>query len=126
MAHFMSIKDVFHIICVLTTIGLVIWCIHEYRLDHDFTETKFKKFHETDEDMYPSFTICNSDPVDKKVSLQSLHYIRTLPITTKEISNEEFFTFYNRVYAIWINFMYFIGGNSYSLKRSGLLRKNTY
>ena len=42
---------------------LVGWCIREYSLDHDYTETTFASFHETSDDIYPSVTICDMDPM---------------------------------------------------------------
>ena len=54
---------VFHVFCVMTTVGFVGWCINEYSLDHDYTETTFATFHETLDDMYPSITLCDTQPV---------------------------------------------------------------
>ena len=58
-----SFFNIFHICCLATTIGFVGWCIREYSLDHDYTETTFARFHETSDDIYPSVTICDMDPM---------------------------------------------------------------
>ena len=58
-----SFLNLFHIFCLATTIGFVGWCIREYYLDHDYTETTFASFHETSDDIYPSVTICDMDPM---------------------------------------------------------------
>ena len=67
----------FHAICLFTTIAFVAWCINEYSLDNDYTQTKFATFHQTAEDIYPSITVCIQDPYrrDKYKS-----YFRSLPI----------------------------------------------
>ena len=72
----------FHTICLLTTIAFVAWCISEYTLDNDYTQTKFATFHRTVEDIYPSVTICVQDPYvrDKYDS-----YLRSLPILGKAV-----------------------------------------
>ena len=58
-----SFLNLFHIFCLATTIGFIGWCISEYSLDHDYTETTFASFHETPDDIYPSVTICDMDPM---------------------------------------------------------------
>ena len=57
-------SKLFHFLCIFATIGLVSWCYFEYSLDHDFTEIKFRKFHEKTDDIYPSITICDSSPFE--------------------------------------------------------------
>ena len=62
--------NIFHVLCVITTIGFVGWCINEYSLDHDYSETTFATFHETLDDMYPSITVCVGKPViGEKINL---------------------------------------------------------
>lgn len=53
---------IFHILCLFSTLVLVIWCVHEYNQDHDLSEIGFKRFHEAKDDIYPSITICTSEP----------------------------------------------------------------
>ena len=67
----------FHAICLFTTIAFVGWCINEYTLDNDYTQTKFATFHQTAEDIYPSITICIQDPYIK--NKYDSHF-RSLPI----------------------------------------------
>ena len=57
-----ELKRIFHILCLFSTLILVVWCLHEYNLDLDLSETGFKKYHETPDDIYPSITICTINP----------------------------------------------------------------
>ena len=52
----------FHILCLLSTATLVLWCIHEYRLDNDITEIKLRKYHHRRDDIHPSLTVCYTKP----------------------------------------------------------------
>ena len=52
---------VFHAICILGTIALIIWCIYMYALDEDMTVIEFEKFHTEPDYIYPSISLCNSD-----------------------------------------------------------------
>ena len=81
-----DVLNFFHILCVITTIGLVAWCIHEYTLDHDYSETRFGNFHQTLDDIYPSLTICDEDPF-----LPAKHdvYLRNVPIIGKKFKQSE-------------------------------------
>ena len=65
-------KQIYHIICVLTTIGLVSWVCYEYSLDEDATQIHINQFHKTADDIYPSTTICIDKPfIEKK--LKEIH-----------------------------------------------------
>ena len=52
----------YHALCIITTMVLVSWCIYEYSLDRDFAGISLRKYHETEEDMYPSISICYKSP----------------------------------------------------------------
>ena len=74
---FDPILKLFHVFCILTTIAFVCWCINEYSLDHDYTETTFSTFHQTIDDIYPSITICNMNPfLERKID----SHFRNLPV----------------------------------------------
>ena len=74
------ILKLFHVACVITTIALVGWCIKQYSLDYDYTETTFATFHQTEDDIYPSITICNMSPyLEEKV----YEHFSNLPIEWK-------------------------------------------
>ena len=52
----------YHSLCLLAAIGLVSWCISEYRLDNDVTQIMLRRFHETVDDIHPSITLCDKNP----------------------------------------------------------------
>ena len=84
-----NLLNLFHILCIFTTTGFVGWCIHEYLLDHDYTETTFATFHETSNDIYPSITICDMDPfVEEKFDdhLKSMKEIGTMIKSSNDLS----------------------------------------
>ena len=47
---------------MLIAVGFVFWCWLEHRTDHDVTEIMLRRFHETNDDIFPSITICDKDP----------------------------------------------------------------
>ena len=52
------INLVYHLICILATIAMTIYCIYQYQLNKDVSIVEFKEFN-TDEDfIYPSITLC--------------------------------------------------------------------
>ena len=44
--------------CVLGAIFLTSWCFYEYNLDEDLVQMEFKKFHSTEDRVYPALTLC--------------------------------------------------------------------
>ena len=58
----MLFHRVYHALCVVITIVLTSWCIYEYQLDGDVTNISLRKYHETNDDFYPSITLCDKDP----------------------------------------------------------------
>ena len=48
----------FHLICFMATAGLVLRCIYNYNKDDDTTQLEYRKFHDGDDTIYPSFSIC--------------------------------------------------------------------
>ena len=74
-----DLKQIYHITCVLTTIGLVSWVCYEYSLDEDATQIHINQFHKTADDIYPSITICIDNPFSER-KLKEIH-----PILTKRI-----------------------------------------
>ena len=48
----------FHIICLISTAGLVFRCLHQYHKDDDTTQLEYRKFHDDDKSIYPSISIC--------------------------------------------------------------------
>ena len=57
-----ELHQIYHVICVLTTLGLVSWCYYDYSLNEDATQIHNRVFHKTSDDIYPSATICLMRP----------------------------------------------------------------
>ena len=104
-------------LCLLTAIILVSWCIYEYSLDRDVTEIKLQKFHESEDDLYPSITICNKSPFYR---IKYLNHIKNTSIISLQDPNsiEE--------PGIIKAFNNFINGDGQALRNNGLLLKNSY
>ena len=51
-----SMNNVFTLLCILTTLALVIWCCYEYSKDEDVCEVVFKEFYEDEDSVYPELT----------------------------------------------------------------------
>ena len=60
--------------CILASAGLTLLCIHQYSENRDASSIQFKTYHETEDDIYPSPTLCFKDYLDHNVfnSNQSL------------------------------------------------------
>ena len=55
----------FNVVCILTTICLVLWCVYEYSKNEDICEILFKRFHQDEESLYPDLTFCVADQIDE-------------------------------------------------------------
>ena len=113
---FISSRNLFHVICLITTIIFVAWCFNEYFLDHDYSETRFAGFHETSEDIHPSLTICNSDPYDYQIFHNSTKNSKAVekpaqkgPLTT---AHGQMGSFLQHYYSLYID------GNKQALEHS--------
>ena len=51
-----------YLFCFISTISLSTWCVYQYVLDEDLTQTNFKRFHRGKEDVYPSVSLCFMNP----------------------------------------------------------------
>ena len=56
-----------HAICIIVVIIYALSNIYSFLQNEDLCEISFKKFHNTEEDIYPSMTICQNTPFDKNV-----------------------------------------------------------
>ena len=56
------VTNTYRMLCLLLTIALVSWCIHEYKLDRDITEILLRKYHHHEDDIHPSITVCYMNP----------------------------------------------------------------
>ena len=57
--------QLFHTFCILCTMILTYVCISEYSSNEDIAQIKYKHFHATPEDIYPSVTFCLNHPFIK-------------------------------------------------------------
>ena len=62
----------FKLICVLTTLSLIIWCGYEFSKDEDVCEVVFKRFYEEKESIYPDLIIGISNEFNESISLLSI------------------------------------------------------
>ena len=53
---------VFRYICLICAISLTIVCIVQFALNKDVAEIKFREYHNTKDDLYPSITFCHLNP----------------------------------------------------------------
>ena len=56
------LQALYHTVCIFSVLGLTGWCVHRYMKNEDATELSFKKLHNSEEDIYPSITLCFNRP----------------------------------------------------------------
>ena len=60
--------NVFHLVCILSTVGIASWCCYKYSLNRDVSVIEFIKFNSDEESPYPSFSLCFMYPcLDQKI-----------------------------------------------------------
>ena len=52
----------FYILCVFGTLSLTIYWCYEFSLNEDLSVVRFKKFFQTNKDVYPTFSLCFNNP----------------------------------------------------------------
>ena len=57
---------IYHAICIIATLSLVVWCISLYLQNNDVSRVDYQKFHATQQDIYPSFSLCFSHVLEHK------------------------------------------------------------
>ena len=57
-----KLEFLFYSVCWITAISFAICCTYKFGLDKDLCTITFKKFHDNDEDILPSLTLCLKDP----------------------------------------------------------------
>ena len=68
MAEYITYTQTYYVLCAFVAIALTSWCIHEYHLDKDVSNIMLRKFHDTEDDIHPSITLCRKDPFDYYLS----------------------------------------------------------
>ena len=71
LLHTKSLHIVYQVLLILATLGLTIYCIHKYSLDQNLSVVDFKKFHNSEEDLYPSLSLCFTDSISKEKLAES-------------------------------------------------------
>ena len=61
-----SFRSIFRVGCVFAAIFSTIWPIYLYSLDDDLVQIEFKKFHSTEDRIYPALTLCFDSKLDLK------------------------------------------------------------
>ena len=67
----------FTLLCILTTGGLCVYWCYAYSLNEDLSVVKYKEFHETNDDVYPTMSFCLRNPFSKE-ALERLEINETL------------------------------------------------
>ena len=58
-----SLQTIYKCALIVSTIGMTLYCIQKYRLDHSVSLVDFKWFQTSKLDIYPSLAICFLDPI---------------------------------------------------------------
>ena len=57
-----KIERIFCSICCITAIYFTLFCLYTFGLDKDLCTVTFKKFYQTEEDVFPSLSLCFKNP----------------------------------------------------------------
>ena len=52
----------FHLACIMVTVGIASWCCYQYSLNADFTIINFRRFNDDQGSIYPSVSLCLPTP----------------------------------------------------------------
>ena len=78
LLQFSHVNYIFHGACLLATIGYGINSVYDFVQNHDLTTITFKTFHNDDESIYPSLSMCFNAPFLKENLIQSANLSRTI------------------------------------------------
>ena len=56
----------FGIVCVATTVSLCLYWCHQFSLNEDVSVVQYKKFYETNDDVFPTASFCLENPFSAK------------------------------------------------------------
>ena len=70
----MKCLEIYHGFCVIIAIALTAYCLNQYILDPDVSSITLRKFHESQNDIYPSITLCDKDPFNIGTLVVELAY----------------------------------------------------
>ena len=60
-----SLQTIYKCALIVLTIGMTLYCVQKYRLDHNVSLVDFKWFPYSKLDIYPSLSICLLDPISE-------------------------------------------------------------
>ena len=60
-----SLQTIYKCALIVLTIGMTLYCVQKYRLDHNVSLVDFKWFQNSKLDIYPSLSICLLDPISE-------------------------------------------------------------
>ena len=60
-----SLHTIYKCALIVLTLGMTLYCIQKYRLDHSVSLVDFKWFQNSEFDIYPSLSICFLDPISE-------------------------------------------------------------
>ena len=55
-------RCLFRTFCLLTTLSMSFYCAYKYHLDEDVSIITYKHFHDSEDGIYPSFSVCFYNP----------------------------------------------------------------
>ena len=68
-----NFQNIFHLICILATVGITSWCCYKYGQNKDSSVIDLIPFNKDQESPYPSISLCLFDPcLDEKLALTNL------------------------------------------------------
>ena len=68
-SNIFSFHNLFHLCCIIATIGTVSRCFYKYSLNNDLTVINFIQFNTDQKSIYPSISLCDFDPcLDEELS----------------------------------------------------------
>ena len=69
----LNFQNAFHLICILSTVGITSWCCYKYAQNKDSSVIDLIPFNKDQESLYPSISLCLFDPcLDAKMPLINL------------------------------------------------------
>ena len=85
-----TIHIAFHLLCLLATLVMLIYVTSKFIADESITTVNAKAFHNTEKDIYPSFSLCLEIDNPRVSWLKLLEAFRWLPLYDKNIMQREY------------------------------------
>ena len=85
LSYTKTFYTIFHCVLIFATVGISIYGIHKYNLDQSVSMVDFKRFHSSENDLYPSLSLCFADAISKE-KMKQKHKGRKKVIYTSYLS----------------------------------------